>query len=128
MRRWGIIYLGFIGVVIALSDMGSCGYLCAPAKAVAYGDKLGHFVLVGALAAAVYVAVTRRAVSRFGGEISIASLAVLVFISGEELSQIWIPSRSADWGDLVASYLGICGFELLRIVSNERELGDEAHR
>ena len=127
MKRWGVLYLGFIGLVIVLSDAGSCGYLCAPAKAVAYGDKLGHFVLVGALAAAVYVAVTRRIVSLFGGEFSFASLAVLVFISGEELSQIWIPSRSADWGDLIASYLGICSFELLRIVCRDGELRDEAH-
>lgn len=126
MKRWGVFYLMFIALVIALSDAGSCGYLCAPAKSIAYGDKLGHFVLVGVLAASVYAAVTRRSIIVFGGEFSIAALSVLVFISGEELSQIWIPSRSADWGDLIASYLGIGSFELLRMVYQHEERLDEA--
>ena len=108
-------YLLFIGLVIGLSDAGSCGALCAPAKALPYGDKLGHFVLVGLLAWAVFAFMTKRERPVFGFSISVAALAVTLFISCEELSQLWIPARSADWGDLFASYLGIACFEFQRV-------------
>lgn len=117
MKRWAVLFLLFIAVVIALSDAGACSYLCAPAKAVAYGDKLGHFVLVGLFAAAVFGAVTQRTIRLWSMDVSIAALGVCAFISGEELSQLWIPTRSADWGDLGASYAGIVLFELLRTSS-----------
>ncbi len=113
-KAFGAAYLGFIALVIVLADRGSCGAICAPAKAFAYGDKVGHLVLVGLLAAACYAVFTRATVTLLGVSVSIASAAVFVFISCEELSQLWFPYRTADWGDLVCSYLGIVLFEYIR--------------
>ena len=112
-RVYGVLYLVFIALVIWLADIGSCQTICGPAKALPYGDKIGHFVLVGLLAASVFFVfrLPRLTLGRYS--ISGASAAVIAFISLEEFSQNWFPERTADWGDLGASYLGILCFELI---------------
>ncbi len=123
-RVYGLVYIAFIGLVIWLADIGSCQTICGPAKALPYGDKVGHFVLVGLLTAAVFFALSAKCLSvrvwSYAVQFSVAALAVTLFISLEELSQNWSPNRTADWADLFASYLGILTFELARSATGER--------
>jgi len=44
------------------------------------------------------------------------SLVIAALISLEELSQLWVPTRTADWFDLLASYAGIAVGTLLALV------------
>lgn len=116
MRRQylGFLYLSFIILVIVLSDLDACGMLCAPSRSIWQGDKLGHFILVGALAAVTHFAFGCRETKILNRSVSIASILVFFFITLEEFSQIWIPSRTADLMDLICSYLGIFCFEFWR--------------
>ncbi len=113
-QHFGFLYLSFIVLVIFLSDLDACGVLCAPSRSIWQGDKLGHFVLVGALAAVTHFAFGCRETKILNWSVSIASVLVFCFITLEEFSQIWIPSRTADVMDLICSYLGILCFEFCR--------------
>ena len=44
-----------------------------------------------------------------------AGTAIAAVISLEELSQLWMPRRNADWFDLVASYAGIVAGTLIAL-------------
>lgn len=75
------------------------------------GDKLGHFVLMGALSFVVQRAVDRGA-GRRGAAVLLSPgpLVVAALVALEEWSQLAFRSRSASWIDLAASLAGIaCG-------------------
>ncbi len=78
-----------------------------------FGDKAGHFVLIGTMAHLLNFALRFKVLSvgRLGSQLG--GLLVLTVITGEEFSQIWIPGRTFDLGDLVANSLGVAVAELV---------------
>ena len=71
------------------------------------GDKVGHFILLGGLAFTFNCALGGRCARIDPLSIQLGGLLIALAITGEEFSQIWIPSRTFDWGDLAANYAGI---------------------
>ncbi|WP_235594716.1 VanZ family protein [Paraglaciecola hydrolytica] len=72
-----------------------------------YGDKVGHAGLFGFL---TLVAIIGLRFSRFTlGKLPIyyGGILVSLFVIGEELSQAFIPSRTFDFMDLAADFVGI---------------------
>lgn len=111
-----LLALLFIFFLIAVAYWADSGTMPGPLKLVyAFpdGDRLGHFVLYGILAYLVSAAFPLRRV-RIGvwhlplGPVFAAALATL-----EEISQIFIATRSADPVDLAAGYLGILASALI---------------
>ena len=74
-------------------------------------DKLGHMVLMGTLAYLVNRSV-RTARPEWAGArwLSKATVVVLVLVTLEEFSQMWLPHRTFEWWDLAADYVGILVF------------------
>ena len=70
-------------------------------------DKLGHLVLMGTLAYLVNRTVGTLWPAREPVWLSTASWVVLVLVTLEECSQIWLPYRTFEWSDLAADYVGI---------------------
>ncbi len=107
--------LGVLAIVGA-ADTGTLAWIHGALHAIPLGDKLGHFGLMGVLAFVFDLAldtrtwnITERVSVRVG------STVVLVLVILEEISQIWLPARNFDWGDLTADALGIaCGGVLAR--------------
>ncbi|HET6197545.1 MAG TPA: VanZ family protein, partial [Acetobacteraceae bacterium] len=97
--RWAWLLFPQLSFIITASALASCHRL--PRIALDGGlDKLGHFVLLGALAF--------FAVGFFGGARWLRVVAVLSLCSAlEEASQAWFPARTVDAGDLAANLLGI---------------------
>jgi VanZ family protein len=71
------------------------------------GDKAGHFFLIGSLAYLFNRARAWRAVTLGCWRVQWGGLIILVLITLEECSQVWIPQRSFDLKDLLANYAGI---------------------
>lgn len=71
------------------------------------GDKGGHVLVLGALAAACVLAFTGARVA--GHRLGAAHVLALVALgaAADELAQAFIPSRSFDLADLAASLVGI---------------------
>jgi VanZ family protein len=110
MRRWAIFFGLFIVVIIILADtrhLGSLGRIYD----IPFGDKVGHFFLFGLLSLVVNLAVFEPRPKQEPSRLAlITSLILALFIGLEELSQIWIPSRTSSVFDLIASYLGVAFF------------------
>ena len=97
----------FIVAVILLADTASLGIL-RRISSFPYGDKVGHFVLYGLLSLLLSLAILRLMPQQPAKRLVVlTSFALGLMIAAEELSQVWLPSRSADWLDLVASFAGV---------------------
>ena len=102
------IYLILIGLIITLANQGllSVQWL----RQLPYGDKLGHFILIGGLSFLVNLSFKCPYWRWRGVLILKACVYVALLISLEEFSQYFIPQRSFDLGDLAANYAGILCF------------------
>jgi VanZ family protein len=109
--RWpmwiALAYAAGIAAIVILADTDRLTPLLGFVHGVPLGDKLGHFVLIGALAFVVDLALGARTMRLAGVRLRIGSAAVLAVVVAEEISQRWVPTRSFDFGDLAADVLGI---------------------
>jgi hypothetical protein len=108
-------FFAAIIVVILFADLGELG----PFQVVysfKYGDKAMHFLLLGALALLVDLALV-EALPRLEARIVViaGSAFIATLTSFEEFSQLWMRFRTADWFDLLASYAGIATATLVAL-------------
>ena len=110
--RWAWLLFPQLSFIVVASVLASCHRL--PPIALDGGlDKVGHFLLLGAL--------SFFAVGFFRGARWPRVVAVLSICSAlEEASQAWFPARTVDAGDLAANLLGIVlgGWIAARIMAN----------
>lgn len=100
-------FFGFILWVIFLANTGDSSVFFDFVRAIPYGDKLGHMGLFGTLTLLTIVALNFRSFSLSKLKIYYGSLVVSIFVLTEELSQLFIPSRTFDLIDLSADFVGI---------------------
>ena len=74
---------------------------------VPWGDKAGHFLLIGGLALSLNWALRGRPTRIGPVTLQLGGVLVAAIITAEEFSQLWVPARSFDWADLAANYAGI---------------------
>lgn len=112
-RRWLVVasvaYAGLIGVIVVVADVGGTGAMFGALHAVPHGDKLGHFVLIGVLALLVDLG-WRRDLRVGPVRVAWAAVVIAALALAEELTQIGLPTRTFDLGDLSADWLGIAAF------------------
>ena len=99
-------FIGLVGL-IATADTGSLPWLWGPVYAVPFGDKIGHFLLMGIFSFLANVSLNGRLVHWRGRSMMLGTLIVFVLVGGEELSQAFIATRSCDAADFAADTLGI---------------------
>jgi len=105
MPRWLplVITFIFIALVVYLADSRAIPGFFSWVDSIRGLDKLCHFTLMGGLAwCANYSLNYRRSYSLLTG-----SLIIAVIVTLEEGSQYFISTRTCDWKDLLADYLGI---------------------
>jgi VanZ family protein len=114
VRRWTVVvlalYVLLVVGIITLANVGGTEQVFAVVRLVPYGDKLGHFVLIGLLALLADLALGRRDVTVGTMKVPLGPAIVSVLVVLEELSQIALPTRSFDLLDLTADALGIALF------------------
>jgi len=106
--KWiAIAYGGIILLIIAIANHSAYSGLLTFVHAIPYGDKIGHFVLIGVLALVVNLG-WQCATFQWGRiKILKGSLVVFICVVLEEFSQLFIATRTFDIGDLMADVLGI---------------------
>ena len=106
MRRWihFATFLVFISGVIYAADRHLARGFFEWVQSLPHGDKAGHFVLMGTLAFLLNRALAAREVPP---GLQLGGVIVGVFVVTEEYSQLWLPWRTFDYGDLVADFMGI---------------------
>lgn len=105
-----IVFFMFILWVIQQANSDGTNLLFTMAKVVPYHDKVGHFVLYGILALLMDRALLGRKIIFFKQSLSLAGLLVLTFALIEEITQIWIATRTFDLLDLTGDVVGIIFF------------------
>jgi polysaccharide biosynthesis protein VpsQ len=121
------LYAVLLAVIVAIANIYGTRRAFGFVDAVPGGDKLGHFVLLGAFAMLVDQALGMRdvAIARLRVPVGPAIVFAIVFL--EELSQLWFRStRSFDLVDLAADVLGIAVFVALGRVATGRWLARRA--
>ena len=103
-------FFGFIGWVIYLANTGQKSVFFELVEAIPYGDKLGHFCLFGLLTLFINLAFKFITLNIAGRPIYLAVLIVSTFVILEELSQYFVESRTLDFVDLIADFVGIAVF------------------
>ncbi len=101
-----LAFFAFIIYVIYLADSANYNFAFRVVGNIAYGDKIAHALLYGFLAYLLNYSLGYKRVFAF----SIAAVVVFTFASIEEISQIWIDSRTFDFFDLLADLIGVLLF------------------
>ena len=105
----------FLVAVIVMADMGRLGPL-QEVYTFRYGDKAGHFVMLGVFTLLVDLALFQLVPRKSPYALVLLSGAAIGALIGlEELSQLWMPRRNPDVFDLLASYAGIASASLLAL-------------
>ena len=104
-------FFGFILWIIYQANVGETNVFFSLVRQVPFGDKLGHFFLFGLLTFLLNL-VLKFKVFRHK-YILLGTLLVLGFVSVEESSQYWIPSRTFDGIDFLADLIGIALFDFI---------------
>lgn len=112
-----VIYILILVGIIILADIRQSQFLFRPVRSLPYGDKISHFLLMGFLSFMVNLGLNAKTFQLFKMRYLLGSIIVLLVVTAEEFSQIFIRGRSFDLGDLAADFLGIVIFgEIARVV------------
>lgn len=119
-----VIYLILLIVIIVIADIKGLSYLLDFVQFLPYShvaDKLGHFVLFGISAFLVNLSLGLRNFKIGKFCCFSGSLIILLVITVEELSQIFLSGRTFSLTDLLCGYAGVfTGGELARLAYGKR--------
>jgi hypothetical protein len=101
------IYVMLIVAIVAGANTGILGAYVGFIHRIPFGDKLFHFLLIGGLAFFINWFLHCRSCQIRNCRILVGTAIVAVLSTTEEISQIWIPNRRFDIGDLAINLLGI---------------------
>jgi VanZ family protein len=116
-----VVYIFILAGIIFLADRRGTRYMLRFVGNIPYGDKLGHFLLMGGFAFLLNLVLDARTFSLWKIRYLLGSVIVLVVVTIEEISQIFVSGRTFDWSDLVFDFLGIFIFgELARFICRRK--------
>jgi len=106
-RLLAILFFGFLCLIVYLANQGRLYDYVPNVNDYPGADKICHFILMGTMAMLANLALGGRKIQLFSKSVYLGSLIVLVLVGAEELSQLFITSRSFDLLDLSFDILGI---------------------
>ena len=112
LHRWTALYGAvLVGIIVGANT----GYLPVSRwlRYIPWGDKLGHFLLMGGLAFLLNLSLGLRRWRPYQLDLLLGSLVVALAATAEEISQYWLTNRRFDPWDLAADLAGILCFDLL---------------
>ena len=104
---FAVFFVAFMLWIFFAADRRALPGFITLLYAFPFGDKVGHFVLMGLLALAVNLLVPKRHIRLGVWTLLLGSLLTALGITLEELSQILFSARTFSPVDLAFSYLGI---------------------
>jgi polysaccharide biosynthesis protein VpsQ len=118
------IYVFVLAAIVFLANGRETSNLFVFIRALPYGDKIGHFVLMGIFSLLLNLALNARSVNFGRINFLLGSAVVLPIVTIEEFSQIFLQTRSFDWIDLLFDFAGILLFgELARFLIGRQKRG-----
>lgn len=119
-----VVYIFILAFIVFLADRKGTRYMLNFVGNIPYGDKLGHFCLMGGFSFLLNLVLDARTFKLWRINYLLGSLIVLIVVTFEEISQMFVSGRTFDWSDLVFDYLGIFLFgELARLILKRKTRG-----
>ncbi len=104
-----VIYIFVLAGIIFLADSRGTSYFSF-LRLLPFGDKIGHFCLMGTFSFVVNMALNARSLRVWKLNYLLGSLIVLIVVTLEEFSQLFVRGRTFDLMDLLADAAGIVIF------------------
>jgi hypothetical protein len=101
------LFLLFMLLIVTIANRGEGGEWWAFLHHIPCGDKLGHVGLMGMLCLLCNLALTPRRFRFLPACVTRVTLILFALITLEELSQMFIPTRSCDPIDWLADLAGL---------------------
>jgi polysaccharide biosynthesis protein VpsQ len=112
-RFWKLGFAAQLSLVVLISIGAYAGVIPTVFTVVPHLDKLGHFILIGALAFFLDGALDHRELYRGLRFPRLAPVLVLAVAGIEEYLQRLSPRRTSEWGDFFADAVGVFFFAWL---------------
>lgn len=109
----------FVGYTIYAANTKTPFFFIEFIKNIPYGDKIGHFCLIGSMCFLLNMALKVRKIGFMNFNFLLGNFIIFIIISLEEVTQIFIPSRTFDLLDLFFNYLGIFVFGKLAVIAGK---------
>jgi len=111
------VYIFILAGIIVLADVRETQFLFRFIRKFPFGDKIGHFLLMGIFSLLVNLALSARTIHFQKFKYLLGSLIVLAVVTIEEFSQIFVRGRTFDWRDLIVDFAAIVIFgEIARFI------------
>ena len=101
------IYVLILVIIVFLADRKESRFLFKFIRDMPYGDKAGHFILMGLFSLILNLALSCKTVKIWKLNLLMGSLIVALVVTLEEFSQLFMRYRSFDLIDLLFDYAGI---------------------
>jgi len=101
------LFFMFIVWIIILADSADYNFAFALVGGIPYGDKIAHASLYGVMALLLNFGLGFKTKEFLGFSLQVGAMIVLLFAGLEELSQYYFPSRTLDFYDFVADFVGV---------------------
>lgn len=123
MKWITIVFVISLIIIVVVANLGLGPSFFSFVYKVPWGDKAGHFILMGLLSFFVNSVLKASRVQVFSFELLKGSLVVLVIVTIEEFSQIFLKFRGFSVVDLLCDYAGIIMFGYLaaNLVNRQRQ-------
>jgi VanZ family protein len=114
------VYVSILVLLVFLADRKESQFLFRPIRNMPYGDKAGHFLLMGLFSLILNLALSCRTVKIWKLNLLTGTLIVALVVTLEEFSQLFVRYRSFDPVDLFFDYAGIFLFGQLAYYLTKR--------
>ena len=116
------LYVLMLAVIVLLADRKDYQFLFRFIRGTPYGDKAGHFILMGLFSLVLNLALSCQTIKLWKLNLLVGSLIVALVVSLEEFSQVFVRYRSFDLVDLLFDYAGIFLFGRFAYYLTKRRL------
>ena len=124
MKWLTTLYVLILVVIVFLADSKDYRFLFKFIRDTPYGDKAGHFILMGLFSLLLNLALSCKKVKLWKINLLMGSLIVMLVVTLEEFSQLFVRYRSFDLVDLLYDYAGIFLFGQLAYYLTKRWLAE----
>src|SRR5689334_4209816 len=94
MKIFLVVYILILAFITSLADRNGTPYMLNFVGNIPYGDKLGHFLLIGGFSFPLNMVSNARVVRLWKFRYLLGSVIVLAVVTIEELSQMFVAGRT----------------------------------
>ncbi len=107
MKITSFLFILFVGYIVLCANMGWDNIFISFIKEIPFGDKAGHFLLIGGASFCGILLTSFKKIKILKYSFFLGTVLAFSITTLEEFSQIFLPRRTFDLMDLTANYLGI---------------------